>query len=282
MSKGTAFFLLVVAVIAGLIASAAVNNYISQYQKVAQADPVDNRVNVIVAQYRIPAGTAIKADHLTVSRFPAEIAPERSFRDMDSVLGRVVRTTIFPGEIIVENRLEPPGAAAGLSALIPEGQRAITLKVNDTSAVAGFINPGNYVDVVTTIRGAADDEGTISKVILQNVKVIATGQEIERDEENKAKIVPTVTVLATLEQAERLSLASDLGDIRLVLRNQTDKVEANTAGVTLRNLLPQAENDASPPMEMQIVPTATPQPKAYYTVKLHKGGQTEEYTFQEE
>jgi len=287
MSKGAAFFLLLVAVISGAVATAAVRNYLQQ-NMAAQTMAQVQVVPVVTAKFKIPAGTAIQKDYLAVSEFPAKSVPADSFKTLDNLDGRVVNGTIYPGEMILASRLEAEGAAAGLSALIPKGMRAITLKVDDTSGVAGFVKPGNYVDVVTTIRAQGVAEGAISKVILQNVKVIATGEQVERDttDEKKSRIVPTVTVLVTLEQVERLSLATTQGLMRLVLRNQTDASEEQTLGATLSKLIPMANENPSPPREVVETPAApapepTPKPRPVKVVQLISGTTVKEFTFQE-
>ncbi|MFB3786544.1 MAG: Flp pilus assembly protein CpaB [bacterium] len=287
MSKGAAFFLLLVAVISGAVATAAVRNYL-QTNLVTQQNP-SQTVPVVVAKFKIPAGTAILKDYLSVSELPAKSVPMNSFKTLDKLEGRVANSDIYPGEVVLASRLEGEGALAGLSALIPKGMRAITLKVDDTSGVAGFVRPGNYVDVVTTVRGAEERNETISKVILQNVKVIATGEQIEINPEDvkKSRKVPTVTVLVTLEQVERLTLATNAGTVRLVLRNQADATEEETMGATLKKLIPMANEDMSPPREVVEAapavpaPEPTPKPRPVKVVQLISGTTVKEFTFQE-
>jgi len=146
------------------------------------------------------------------------------------------------------------------------------------------------VDVVTTIRSAEVQEGAISKVVLQNVKVIATGEQVEVNPQDakQSRKVPTVTVLVTLEQVERLSLATTQGLMRLVLRNQTDTSEEQTMGATLSKLIPMANEDPSPPREVVAAPvveapapTPTPKPRPVRTVQLLSGNSVKEFTFQE-
>jgi len=161
--------------------------------------------------------------------------------------------------------------------------RAITLKVDDTISVAGFVRPGHHVDVVTTIDVDKDMGKTVSKTILQNVKVIATGQEVENsDEPKKSKLVPTVTVLVTLEQAERLALAINAGTIRLVLRNHDDNTETPTEGVTLYSLIPEAQKDIPlPAPEPVMEDEATPAEPVnrMRTIEVYRGSDKSEVTF---
>lgn len=282
MSKATSLFLLFAALISAFVATSIVRKYINS-QRLAYAGEVATDP-VVMAAYQMPAGSTIRKEQITVAHLPKGSVPPQSFQSVDNVVGRVVSSTIFPGEMVLNHRLEQPGAISGLSALIPKGLRAITLKVDDTSSVAGFIQPGNYVDVVTTVQAAGVVDEPISKVILQNVKVIATGQEIERTEDNKkGKVIPTVTVLATLEQSERLSLASNAGTIRLVLRNYADQSEEQTAGTTLASLIPQANEDPAPPQPLPVLveekSEPTPKPRPVKTVYIHKGREVSEYHF---
>ncbi|HOJ62531.1 MAG TPA: Flp pilus assembly protein CpaB [bacterium] len=290
MSKGAAFFLLLVAVISGAVATAAVRNYLQSNIAAQQTGAAPPMAQVVVAKFKIPAGTAIKPEYLVVTELPAKAIPMNAFKTMEKLEGRVVNSDIYPGEVVLSSRLEPEGAQAGLSALIPKGMRAITLKVDDTTGVAGFVKPGNYVDVVTTIRSAEVQEGAISKVVLQNVKVIATGEQVEVNPQDakQSRKVPTVTVLVTLEQVERLSLATTQGLMRLVLRNQTDTSEEQTMGATLSKLIPMANEDPSPPREVVAAPvveapapTPTPKPRPVRTVQLLSGNSVKEFTFQE-
>ncbi|HPA46138.1 MAG TPA: Flp pilus assembly protein CpaB, partial [bacterium] len=184
---------------------------------------------------------------------------------------------LYPGEVLMNHRLTPQGGSGGLPTLIPEGYRAITLRVDDTISVAGFVHPGDHVDVLTTVDLPDMDGESATKAILQNVKVIATGQEIERSDENKPKTVSTVTVLTTLEQAERLTLATIAGTIRLVLRNHADHQQSYTPGITLSGLIPQSRRESSQPEPSTGI--AVPPPRPVRTVQVYRGGEKSEVTF---
>jgi pilus assembly protein CpaB len=142
-------------------------------------------------------------------------------------------------EPITEARLAPEGTAAGLSAVIPEGYRAMTVKVDDAAGISGFIMPGSLVDVVVTIdpQGMSHQD-PVSKIVLQNIKVLANGQNIDKPEnEREANSVKAVTLQVTPEQAEKLALAATEGKLQLVMRNQVDQGDEQTPGVNKRNLL---------------------------------------------
>jgi pilus assembly protein CpaB len=143
-------------------------------------------------------------------------------------------------EPITESRLAPEGTAAGLSAVIPEGYRAMTVKVDDAAGISGFITPGTLVDVVVVIdpREGSAQQDPISKIVLQNIKVLANGQNIDKPkDEREATSVKAVTLQVTPEQAEKLALATSEGKLQLVMRNQIDQGDEQTPGVNKRSLL---------------------------------------------
>ena len=126
---------------------------------------------------------------------------------------------------MLESRLAPEGAKAGLSAIVAKGKRAITVKVNEVVGVAGFALPGNYVDVMVNTQEegakATDKDTSLSKIVLERILVLAVAQETTTDP-NKPKVVSAVTLEVTPEQAEKLDLARSVGTLSLVLRNQVD------------------------------------------------------------
>jgi len=143
-------------------------------------------------------------------------------------------------EPITESRLAPEGTAAGLSAVIPEGYRAMTVKVDDAAGISGFIQPGAMVDVVVVIdpREGSGNQDPISKIVLQNIKVLANGQNIDKPkDEREANSVKAVTLQVTPEQAEKLALSATEGKLQLVMRNQIDQGDEQTPGVNKRSLL---------------------------------------------
>ncbi len=281
MTKRAGFLVLLFALFSGLIASAAVMKYVRNLSE--QKLIVPQTAPVIVSKVSIPAGGVILDSQIEVAQRPISDIPSSSIKTIKSAKGRIVRTTIFPGEIIMDERLVKPGSLGGLPSLIPKGMRAITLKVDDTTSVSGFVRPGHFVDILTTVD-VDGTEKTISKTILQSIRVIATGHEIENsDEKKKAKVIPTVTVLATLEQSERITLATNAGLIRLVLRNHEDLDEVITEGVSLNSLIPQANQDIelSPPVLVEAFEEPVPQsiPKNIRVVEVYRGTEKTEVTF---
>ncbi len=229
------FIVLVGALIFGLMAAVSVSKYLSSAQAYSK-----NLNPVAVAKVAIPVGTKIIAEQIMVVQFPKESTPDGAFGAPDKLIGRVSVTNISPREPITESRLAPEGTAGGLSAVIPEGYRAMTVKVDDVVGISGFIQPGTLVDVVVTIDPAehAGMQDPISKIILQNIKVLANGQNIDKPEDQReANSVKAVTLLVTPEQAEKLAMAASEGKLQLVMRNQIDQGDEQTPGVNKRGLL---------------------------------------------
>lgn len=227
---------LLAAVVFGLIAAVSVSRYLANAQMYTK-----NLTNVVVAKVEIPIGTRIVAEQLSVAQFPKTVAPDGTFPAIDEKLvGRVAAVRISPREPVTENRLAPVGSAAGLSSVIPDGYRAMTVKVDDVVGVSGFIQPGTLVDVVVTIvpPDTAKVREKVSKIVLQNIKVLANGQNIDRPKnERDTERVKAVTLQVTPEQAEKLALASSEGRLQLVMRNTVDQGDEITPGANKSSLL---------------------------------------------
>jgi pilus assembly protein CpaB len=229
------FVVLAGALIFGVLAAVSVSRYLSSAQAYSK-----NLTSVAVAKVAIPLGTKIIPEQVTVVQFPRESLPDGAFEAPDKLAGRVAIVNIAAREPITEAKLAPEGTAGGLSAVIPEGYRAMTVKVDDVVGISGFIMPGTLVDVVVVIDPDenAGKQDPISKIVLQNIKVLANGQNIDKPEDQReANSVKAVTLQVTPEQAEKLALASTEGKLQLVMRNSTDQGDEQTTGVDKRSLL---------------------------------------------
>ena len=251
------FIVLVGALLFGLLAAASVSRYLSS----AQAYTKDLK-SVAVAKVAIPVGTKIIPEQVMVVQFPKESTPDGAFESAEKLAGRVAVTNIAPREPITEARLAPEGTAGGLSAVIPEGYRAMTVKVDDVVGISGFIMPGTLVDVVVTIdpQEKAGMQDPISKIVLQNIKVLANGQNIDKPQDQReANSVKAVTLLVTPEQAEKLALAASEGKLQLVMRNSIDQGDEKTPGINKRGLL--GGDRAVPAPEPGSLKSERPEPK---------------------
>lgn len=230
MKNTRAIVMLVLSLTIGLGAAVMAANWIQQQGT--------NSNKVVVAAVDVDLGNRINAQMLKVVDWPSGSIPAGSFSDVKDLNDRVVKTTVLRGEALLETKLAPVGTKGGLSAVIKEGSRAITVRVNDVIGVAGFALPGNYVDVVVSTQqdGAANDGKQISKIVLEHILVLAVAQEAGRDD-TKPKVVSAVTLEVSPEQAEKLDLARSVGSLSLVLRNQIDSKTADTGGVTKKQLL---------------------------------------------
>jgi len=228
------FIVLVGALIFGVLAAVSVSRYLSSAQAYTK-----NLNKVAVAKVAIPLGSKIIAEQIMLVQFPKESTPDGAFDSVEKLAGRVAVVNIGAREPITETRLAAEGTAAGLSAIIPEGYRAMTVKVDDAAGISGFIQPGTLVDVVVTIDPEGNSrQNPISKIVLQNIKVLASGQNIDKPEnEREANSVKAVTLQVTPEQAEKLALAATEGKLQLVMRSQIDQGNEETPGVNKRNLL---------------------------------------------
>jgi pilus assembly protein CpaB len=229
------FIVLVGALIFGVLAAVSVSKYLSSAQAYTK-----NLNKVVAAKVAIPLGSKIIPEQLMVVQFPKESTPDGAFDSPEKLAGRVAIMNIAAREPITESRLAPEGTSAGLSAVIPEGYRAMTVKVDDAAGISGFIMPGTLVDVVVVIdpREGSGMQDPISKIVLQNIKVLANGQNIDKPkDEREANTVKAVTLQVTPEQAEKLALASSEGKLQLVMRNQIDQGDEQTPGVNKRGLL---------------------------------------------
>jgi pilus assembly protein CpaB len=226
-------FVLVGAVVFGLVAAVSVSRYLSSAQAYTR-----NLNTVVIAKADIPAGTKIAADQIETVQYPQNAMPNGVFDVPDKLVGRVAVIQIAAREPVTDYKLAPEGSAGGLSAVIPEGYRAMTVKVDDVVGISGFIMPGALVDVVVVINPTEQQQNPISKIVLQNIKVLANGQNIDRPKDDREpESVKAVTLQVTPDQAEKLALAATEGKLQLVMRNSTDQGDEQTQGVDKRVLL---------------------------------------------
>lgn len=225
------------------------------------------RSQVAVANVDIELGARLSSEMIRMTDWPVGSIPPGAAVEMEKLVGRVARDSLQRGEPILESRLAPVGTKGGLSAVVAEGKRAMTVRVNDVIGVAGFALPGTFVDVMVNTQGeggqaANDRDRTISKIVLERILVLAVAQEADRDT-TKPKVVNAVTLELTPEQAEMLDLARSVGTLSLVLRNQTEMKTAATTGITKAELLGMAKPAPTPaaapapaPIRRAVLPVA--------------------------
>jgi pilus assembly protein CpaB len=193
---------------------------------------------VVVAAADLQLGAELKKDDLQVMQFPAGKTPEGIFAKPEEIIGRGLIVPIVKNEPILRAKLASKEAGSGLPPVIPEGMRAISVRVNEVVGVAGYVLPGNRVDVLATANPTNNQADTTTKVILSNVQVLTAGTRLERDQENTKPVqVTVVTLLVYPEQSERLALASTEGKIQLALRNPLDQGAPETPGIKTAGLM---------------------------------------------
>lgn len=216
MSRSQIAMLLLLSVVFGLGAVFIAKRWMdTQQQPTVELEQVE-RHPVIVAARELEPGIVIEDKHLATKLMEVKWIGERTLKTPEQALGRIVATTIYDGEMIHPDRLALPGEGATLAALIPENKRAVTIRVNDVIGVAGFLLPGNKVDVLNTISKKNGYANT--KTVLKDIKVLAVDQTA-RTKESKPVIVRAVTLEVTPKQAEKLLTENSKGDIQLALRN---------------------------------------------------------------
>lgn len=203
---------------------------------------------VVVAATQVGPATSLSGPQLKTEVWHQEKAPPGSFGNLQEVLGRVTATSLTPGELVTENKLTPRGTVPGITALLSPDQRAMTVKVDEASGVAGFLMPGDRVDVVVIIDKGEYDKDPLAKILFQDLKVLGTGQKMESRPGDKPQVVPTVTLEVSPEEGERLALAAQEGRISLVLRSRENKKLVSTAGVDTAKLFgrPSKANKLAP------------------------------------
>jgi pilus assembly protein CpaB len=246
MKNKRAVIMMALAVVLGLLAVALAASWLLNA-------PGATAGRIVVARADVDIGQRLTSEMFKLVDWPADSVPKGAFTDPAPLGGRVLRSSLLAGEPISEAKLAPAGTLGGLSALITEGKRAITVRVNDVIGVAGFTLPGNYVDIIVSTETMPDPnasrarEQSISKIVLERILVLAVAQEVNRDE-TKPKVVNAVTLEVTPSEAEKLDLARSVGTLSLALRNQVDPAAAATLGATKENLLPAVAAAAPPPV----------------------------------
>ena len=278
---------LIVIVLAMVFAGAAAWLTYSFLQKEMRRAKSIQPQNVVVAAADIPIGGTIAANQVKAASWPRESIPPGSTKDMNAVVGRVAIRTITRGDAVSEQKLKPKdGTGSGfMTYVVPKGHRAVTVAVNEVAGVAGFLTPNDRVDVVVTTLIPGTEKENISKIILQNIPILATGQ-ITDQKEGKPVVVPTVTLDITPEDSEKLVLAASKGSLQLLLRNITDTVPIDSNGATIYKVLNGVERPstkAAPRPQkspVRIVKTS-PSPPPSFVVEIIKGKERSSKQFAE-
>jgi pilus assembly protein CpaB len=267
---------LMVAVVVGLL----VARYVYLQLQTARAVRPAPTSQVVVAATRIPVGVRLDRSKLRLAGWPAGQQPAGSFARIEDCADRAVINPLVENQPVLEEQLAPRQAGAGLAVMIPEGQRALSVRVDDVVAVAGFVVPGTMVDVLVT-GDVPGGNNTITRVILEDIRVLAAGQKVEQDREGKPQTVTVVTLQVTPEQANKLTLASTEGKIHLALRNTIDTKEANPPPVYKTALFAGGPPPVPKVTSGKRVAPPPPRPPDLYVIEVIRGDKRENQTFPE-
>jgi pilus assembly protein CpaB len=275
---------LILASTIGLLASFLVYRVLSQIAATSRPDSS----SIVVAGVNMGMADTVTSQHVKLVPWPSVSIPSGAIRSIADAENRVVRSSIVAGEPLLEAKLAPQLSGKGglMPMLVPEGQRGVTFKVDDATKESGFVLPNSRVDVLVSMPKSPNSQEKISKVILQDVMVLAAGQTVElRD--NKPVTVTTATVALSPTQTERLALAQTEGKLTLAMRNLRDNKVVETRGVTSASLL--ADSAAAPPPVRTVKASAPrrieasaplPPPKVEtYAITVVRGGKSAEQVF---
>jgi pilus assembly protein CpaB len=263
-----------------LVVAFLLSTFVYRQFKKAGNVPSVSMQTLVVANRPLTLGTRLDESNLHTIPWPANQPVSGMYTRVQDCVGRAVLTDVAANEPILESKLAPIQAGVGLPATIPEGMRAISVAVNEVVGVAGFVAPGTMVDVLVTGRivGQVNGNSNITKVILQNVKVLAAGQKVEQDREGKPQTVPVITLLVTPEDAATLAMGSTQGKIQLALRNTIDTAKSTTAPVMEAALFSPAGAVGSLKPEInrrRVTPSVPPA----YVVEVITGNKRESKSF---
>ncbi|MCQ1058864.1 Flp pilus assembly protein CpaB [Photobacterium sp. DNB23_23_1] len=232
MSKVKILLMLSISIFMGLGALFLANNWIEKKQAAISTNPPvtveperievikeEPRVPRVVAQNNIPLGTPLEAKHVKLEYYPEDLVINTGFSSITEVIGKLARNEIFAGDLLRNERLVSPGEGTTLAALISPKMRAVTIRVNDVIGVAGFLLPGDYVDVISAQKSTSR-----AQTVLKKIKILAVDQTARTDE-SKPIIVRAVTLELTPRQAESLITSKSKGELQLSLRNPNDPEE---------------------------------------------------------
>jgi|MudIll2142460700_1097286.scaffolds.fasta_scaffold117949_2 pilus assembly protein CpaB len=271
--------LVVALVIAGIVSFWSYG--LLQKQTTVEATPADTQ-QVAVAAYDLKWGTVITSEVVKTQPYLKGSLPTGYIADPAAAIGRVVMYPIQVNEPLTESRLAPASVkTGGVAAIVSPKKRAMAVKVDKVVGVSGFIHPGHRVDILVSLAKTEKVQQPITKIVLENIPVLAVGTEVEQaaGQKEKAAQVDVITLEVSPEEGEKLALAATEGKLQLALRNYTDTEDVQTRGTTIPNLLASYAG-ASPEKKGTGVRRAAPAaPTGGFTVELIKGSKVSQVKF---
>ena len=261
----------------GLLVSYTVYNRLRTF---AGSSNNERGVPVVMAADDIQVGTKLEAHDVRVVTLPQSAVPPGAFSGTSQVLGRGAILPVSKGEFILPSKLAAVNAGTGLPSMIPQGMRAVSVRVNDVVSVAGFVQPGSHVDVLATGSGGNERQTT---TVLENVLVLAVGKNLDRTPSADAQTAPVITLAVSPDDAQKLALVSQEGRIQLSLRNPMDTRKGGI-GATRTSSLYLGEKPVATepkPKAHRVVAKGPALPPAPYQVEMIRGSKRDETKFEE-
>lgn len=264
---------LIVVGLAVLLATLASYGVYRAIQSIPVREVEVAQYHVVVANADLKVGTQVTAQQVVLAAWPAGSPVEGGHRSVEEVVGRGLIVPVGKNEPLTDAKLAPVGSGAGMAPLIAPGMRAMSVRVNDVVGVAGYVVASSRVDVLVTVR---PDKEMITRTVVSNVLVLASGTEIDREaaRTGQARQTAVVTLSVTPDDAEKIALAQSQGQIMLALRNPLDTAPAETRGVRMSGLV--SAPNAEPVKQVvqgrpRMVSQAPPPPPPPYTVETIRG-----------
>jgi pilus assembly protein CpaB len=275
MNRNRMLMAIGVAVVVALLASVFVYRQISKRQAPV---PVATS-HIVVAAAKLTIGTRLAPTDVRLIDWPQANPLPGSFSRVEDCVERAILADLVENEPILDAKLAPKEAGAGLPAVIPHGMRAMSVAVNDVVGVAGFVQPGTVVDVLWT--GATEGAGgsQVARTILENIRVVATGQKLDQDKQAQSPAAPVITLLVTPEQAGQLALASGQGRIQLALRNTIDSTRTDPPSVYSAAFLGGAPPGTKPVVGLRPAWRAMARAPSLHPIEVLRGGKRELNSF---
>jgi pilus assembly protein CpaB len=238
MNRWRAIFPIILALVVALTTSFFLYKWLQRQRAPKEVVRVveSDAVPVVVATVDLPWGTKLNSEMIKSTPYLTESLPPGYFSDLDEMEGRILVVSLKQNEPILESKLAPTSVSTGgVSAVVTPGKRAVSVKGDKVLGISGFIKPGNRVDVLVTLsRGKNRD---ITKIVLENVLVLATGKELQENDKGKPSPVDVYTMEVTPQEGEKLTLAASKGSLQFALRNVTDAETVLTRGATIAKTL---------------------------------------------
>ena len=270
------FIVMALALLSGLAAAWLALNYLRQPESPIRTSAAV-ATEVVVAARDLPLGTVLTPEDVKLAEWPGGTLPEGYSSSVEEVLGRGVITNVVLNEPLLSRKMAVKEAGGGLPIVIPEGMRGVSVRVDDVISIAGFVLPGTRVDVMVTLDEGAQQNNPVTKLILQNIPVLTSGQVVEHDVNGEPVQVTVITLMVDPEQAEQLVLAATRGRIQLALRNTLDVDSVSTEGARMSSLVP-----ARPVARASAPRRATPPPTTpTRQIEVWRGNEVETETLDE-